>query len=109
MIFSRFKSHDWHRSRCNRIVALRRSVLHSPQCLIESDCRLFLQAVHQGPWRMIWALTRYEIQLWWWYYFGAPWEWAKVKVFRGKPDKDLAEFARAEAENEALEEMVSRL
>lgn len=58
---------------------------------------------------MIWALTKYEIQLWWWYYFGSVWEWTRVKVLRRKPDEALFEFARAEAENKALEEMVMKL
>ena len=68
-----------------------------PDFMLMEHCRMFLNAYHQGPWRAIFALTKYELWSLWGSYGWPKWEWIRVKVLRREPDPVLS-IARRVAE-----------
>lgn len=83
--------------------------LGAPDAIIEMNVRLFLEAYHKGPWRMIWSLVKHELLSVWMHYGFFKWEWIRTWIFRRPPDEILAEAQRVWDESDAVEELAKNL
>lgn len=104
MIFSRNKDTDWLDLYKRRRRALARILWsEKPNArLLENAARLLLEAHYTGPWRMLWALFRYQVFL--------SWTSARFDVKVRFAGNQIREVVEREAEEEdAIAELVRQL
>lgn len=112
MKFGRSKNFAWDKALVRRretLLSMGKWKLGAPDAVIEMNVRLFLEAYHRGPWRMIWALIKHELQSVWMHYGFFKWEWIRTRIFRRPPDEALAEAQRVWDDSDAIEEMAKNL
>ena len=110
MKFGRYKQMDWQKAYKRRLPRLNRMIeLRAPSAIVELNARLVLEAIHRGPWRAIWALTKHELWSFWLWYGFFKWEWIRVNIFRLPQNADLAEVERLDEEDAAIEELAKQL
>jgi hypothetical protein len=110
-----FKYCDWDKAYSNRLRSLRTLLAVSehgnpPRGMVETGCKLMLQASCRGRYRAVWNLlidTLHED--WHMRGFARRWEWIRTHVLRRVPNSDMADADRFLAETEALDEMASEL
>jgi hypothetical protein len=68
-----------------------------------------LKAYYRGPWRMIAAMAKRELESAWIHYVWVKWEWIRTKIFRRPQDEALAMAERVKAEDEELVRIVGEM
>jgi hypothetical protein len=109
MKFGRYR--NWTDESWREALASRKKHRHLdlPNCMLAFEAALILEAVHKGPWRMLWALFKNELHSLWLHYGWLRWEWIRTKVLRRPQDEALAMVDRLDEEEEAIEELVKQL
>lgn len=102
-MFDRYKEMDWAKDYRRSRVRLK-VFINGPGCnnVIASEAQHMLKAHYKGPWKMLAAVTKRELESLWLCYGWAKWEWIRVKVFRLPEDEAIAEAKRVEAEGSEL-------
>lgn len=80
---------------------------NAPDYLLAEHSRLFLKAYHQGPWRMLVTMTRYEFRALWRRRGWLKWEWIRTRVFRRDPDRMCSIVDRAAEEFEEMDKLTN--
>lgn len=94
-----------------RLVLARRNLIRmantpkAPDYLLAEHSRLFLKAYHKGPWRMLFAMTRYELRALWRRRGWLKWEWIRTRVLRRDPDPVLATAQRVMEEEDGVKKL----
>lgn len=110
MRFGRYKNFNWDAAQRRRFERAQRLIeLRGPAVIIAMNFRLYLEAYHRGPWRMVWALFKEELHGFWIWYGFLKWEWIRVHIFRLRPNEDIAMAERLDEEEAALNELAKQL
>lgn len=117
MNLGRYKHTDWLLSYKRRRAFLFDCAVtrNCPAKALENGARLLLEAHYCGPWRMLWALFKAEVDSWWLWYVWRPAHVIKRKLgFRPNKHVEMFEAYEREAERRdqeeaAVEEMVRQL
>lgn len=98
-----------------RLVIARRDLIKMARTRDVSDrllvlhSRLFLKAFHKGRWRMLLAMTKYELVATWDRHGWTKWEWFRTRVLRRKPNQALAAYRRVSDEIDELDKLRDEL
>lgn len=102
-MFDRYKSTDWERAYLNSRSRLKVFVTASGcNNMVASEAQHLLKTHYRGPWRMIAAIIKGELNSLWFHYGWPRWNWIRVKVFRRPQDEAIASAERILAEDSEL-------